>query len=639
MRRMRSAVLLVALLALTGAGLPSLLSGLTAPGGGAIAAMAQTPAQTAETRSQPREIVFSILSAEGQASSGPLWEPLLDDMERELGVPVRPFFGANYNVLIEAMRFNQTQVGWFSALPLVQTIDRAQGEVIARTVDTEGSDSYTSTLIVKRGSGITLEDVLRCDRTLDFGLGDAQSTSGTLAPMTFLFSPRNIDPTRCFATVRSANHQANSFAVATGVLDVSTSNSVNAVFLARQSPEIAAQIEEIWRSPPIPESGIVVREDLPQELKDRIERFFLTYGQGTGPEAERERRVLEGLEYSRFAPAENSYLDPIRAMQADQARRERITAAAPPAAAAAGTDSFNPWWVVAGLIALMALAAFALNLRERARARTAAAPATRTAPPEPPQKSAAAWSLDLLLWGGLALVLLVSFDRVDLGNLGRVIENSQNIRTYGRDLLNPDWTNWRQLVEQMWLTVQIALWGTFLAVFLATPLALMAARNISPAWLVWPVRRVMDLLRSIPDLVIGTLFIVAVGLGPLAGVLAIALNTAGVLAKLFSEAVESIDHGPVEGVRATGASRLHEIVWGVLPQVAPLWTSFALYRFESNSRAATVLGLIGAGGIGQLLFESIQAFEYRQVSAIALIIVVAVTLIDMLSQAMRKRLL
>jgi phosphonate transport system permease protein len=149
----------------------------------------------------------------------------------------------------------------------------------------------------------------------------------------------------------------------------------------------------------------------------------------------------------------------------------------------------------------------------------------------------------------------------------------------------------------------------------------------------------MDVLRSVPDLVMGTLFIVAVGLGPLAGVLAIAFNTAGVLAKLFSEAVESIDHGPVEGVRATGGQRLHEIVWGVIPQVAPLWTSFALYRFESNSRAATVLGLIGAGGIGQLLFESIQAFDYRLVSAIAIVIVVAVTLIDMLSQMMRKRLL
>ena len=174
---------------------------------------------------------------------------------------------------------------------------------------------------------------------------------------------------------------------------------------------------------------------------------------------------------------------------------------------------------------------------------------------------------------------------------------------------------------------------------LGIPLGLAAARNIAPVWVVTPVRWIMNLLRSVPDLVIGLLFVTAVGLGPLAGVLAITLNTAGVLAKLFSEAVESIDKGPVEGVRATGAGKLHEIVWGVLPQVAPLWTSFALYRFESNSRSATVLGLIGAGGIGQVLFDSMNAFDFRAVSAIVIVVVVAVTLIDTLSQVMRRRLL
>lgn len=273
-----------------------------------------------------------------------------------------------------------------------------------------------------------------------------------------------------------------------------------------------------------------------------------------------------------------------------------------------------------------------------------AAPASSV--PAPPTKSLATWLMDLLLWGGIAFVLVISFTRVDMQNLPHLVTQSDNIRLYGKDLLDPDWSAlWPKadpssgLIGQMWLTVQIALWGTFLAIFLAVPLGLAAARNIAPPWVVWPVRRVMDLLRSIPDLVIGTLFIVAVGLGPLAGVLALALNTGGVLAKLFSEAVESIDKGPVEGVRATGASGLHEIVWGVIPQVAPLWTSFALYRFESNSRAATVLGLIGAGGIGQTLFESIQAFDYHKVSAIAIVIVVAVTLIDTLSQIMRKRLL
>lgn len=280
----------------------------------------------------PTELTFSILSAEGQASSGPLWQPLLDDMSKAVGVPVKPYFGSNYTVLVEAMRGNQTQVAWLSAKPALEAVDRAEAEVIARIVDPEGRDSYQSTLIVRAGSGITLEQVLACGKRFDFGIGDAQSTSGTLAPMTFLFNPRGIVPAQCFKTVRSANHQSNAFSVASGVLDVATSNTVNTVFLTRQNPQIAAQIEEIWRSPPIPESGIVVREDLDPALKEKVRSFFLTYGQGEGAEAERQRRILAGLNYSRFNAADDSYLNPVREMVADQklieARAKGDTAAA-----------------------------------------------------------------------------------------------------------------------------------------------------------------------------------------------------------------------------------------------------------------------------------------------------------------------
>lgn len=278
--------------------------------------------EQAKSGAAPSEITFSILSAEGQASAGPLWQPLLDDMSKAIGVPVKPYFGSNYTVLVEAMRGNHTQVGWFSAKPEVEAIDRANAEVIARTVNREGLDSYQSTLIVKKGSGITLDKVLACGKVYNFGIGDAQSTSGTLAPMTFLFNERGVVPAQCFKTVRSANHQANAFGVATGVIDVATSNSVNLVFMRRENAQLADQIEEIWTSPPVPESGIVVRQDLDPALKEKIRGFFLTYGQGEGPEAERQRKVLAGLEYSRFAPADDSYLNPIREMIADQKRGE-----------------------------------------------------------------------------------------------------------------------------------------------------------------------------------------------------------------------------------------------------------------------------------------------------------------------------
>lgn len=267
-----------------------------------------------------------------------------------------------------------------------------------------------------------------------------------------------------------------------------------------------------------------------------------------------------------------------------------------------------------------------------------ASPGSSAAIPPPPRRPLAQRAMDVLLWGGVIALLLVAFRPVEVEKLSLIFTNSQNMREYGGQFMRPDWTDWRLYVAQMWLTIQIALWGTVLAVLIAVPFGLACSRNISPWWVQQPMRLLMNVVRSAPDLVIGTAFIVATGLGPQAGVAALALNTGGVLAKLFSEAVEQIAPGPVEGVRATGASRLQEIVWGVIPQVAPLWTSYALYRFESNARSATVLGLIGAGGIGQILFEALGAFRYSQLAAIAIVIMVAVSAIDLLSQAIRNRL-
>jgi phosphonate transport system permease protein len=264
----------------------------------------------------------------------------------------------------------------------------------------------------------------------------------------------------------------------------------------------------------------------------------------------------------------------------------------------------------------------------------------RSAPiPPPPVRPLRQRLVDWAVWGGVAALLLVSIPAVELGRAGLLFSNSANMRQLGQSFLHPDFALWKLYVANMWLTLQIALWGTALAVLIALPLGLAAAHNVAPPWLQQPVRRLLDLFRAVPDLVIGTIFLVAVGLGPFAGVLALAINTGGVLGKLFSEAVEAIDPRPVEGIRAVGAGPLQEVVWGVIPQVAPLWTSYALYRFESNARSATVLGLIGAGGIGQLLFDSMNSFQYSQTAAIVIVIVVAVSLIDLLSQALRQRLL
>lgn len=268
---------------------------------------------------QPKEIVFSILSAENQASMGPLWQPLLDDMSAQIGVKVKPFFATNYTSLIEAMRFKQVQVGWFSALPALDAVNRADAEVLGRVIDAGGDATYKSVIIVKKGSGITLEKVLACNQKYTFGIGDPQSTSGTLAPMAYLFTPRGIEPAKCFKAVRSASHQANSFSVANGVLDVATNNSVGILFFQRQQPKMADTLEIIWSSPPLPESSIVARKDLDPAIKEKMRQFFLTYGTGTGPTADKQRAVLKGLAYGGFRPADNSYLDPVREMQASEA--------------------------------------------------------------------------------------------------------------------------------------------------------------------------------------------------------------------------------------------------------------------------------------------------------------------------------
>jgi phosphonate transport system substrate-binding protein len=267
----------------------------------------------------PKELTFSILSAENQQSMGPLWQPLLDDMSQQVGVKVKPYFATNYTSLIEAMRFNQVQLGWFSALPSLEAVRRANGEVIGRVVDAGGEDTYASVIIVRKGSGITLDDILKCDRKLSFGIGDAKSTSGTLAPMAYLFTPKSIEPAKCFKAVRSASHQANVFSVANGVLDVATNNTVGLLFAGRENPEIANKVEVIWKSPPLPESSIVVRKDMDPAIKDKIRQFFLTYGVGADAKAEKQREVLKGLAYGGFKPADNSYLDPIREMEAAEA--------------------------------------------------------------------------------------------------------------------------------------------------------------------------------------------------------------------------------------------------------------------------------------------------------------------------------
>lgn len=252
--------------------------------------------------------------------------------------------------------------------------------------------------------------------------------------------------------------------------------------------------------------------------------------------------------------------------------------------------------------------------------------------PPPDIKHSLTW---YLAWAVVLMLLAASWKGADMRPLD-LVRDSGNMATYAADFFPPNFGQWRMYVDEMVVTLQIALWGTALAVITAIPMALMASANLVPWWVYQPTRRVMDATRAINEMVFAMLFVVAVGLGPFAGVLALWIHTTGVLAKLFSEAVEAIDPQPVEGIRSTGASALHEIIYGVIPQVMPLWISFTLYRFESNVRSASVVGMVGAGGIGVVLWEIIRGFQYAETCAVMIIIVLTVSLIDLVSARIRK---
>jgi len=207
-------------------------------------------------------------------------------------------------------------------------------------------------------------------------------------------------------------------------------------------------------------------------------------------------------------------------------------------------------------------------------------------------------------------------------------------------MLPPDFTIVPELVDPILETIRMAVVGTVLASIIALPFGVMAAANVTPHPTVRRlVRPVLNALRTIPELIFALLFVAAVGLGPVAGILAILLGNLGFLGKVYSEALESVDPRPVDAVTGLGTTRGQAAWYAVIPQALPIMTSFVLYLLEINFRAATILGVVGAGGIGFELQAAIRLFQYQNMMMIILLIGVCVTLIDLLSSSVRRRLL
>lgn len=297
----------------------SLIAGLNLSllAGAALALAACSP--PSEPAAGKDTVTFSILSTEAAQNMESYWRPVLDDMEKQTGLKVKPFFSSNYSSLIVAMGAKQTDLGWFSNQSGLEAVRRSNGEVFARTFDPSGVDGYKSIVIVPKASKLTLDDLLKCDKSLNFGIGDKKSTSGTLAPMTYLFIPAGKKPETCFKTVLTGNHQANLFAVANGKLDAATNNSTSLRLNAARKDGRAEKVRVIWESPTLPEDPIIWRKDLDPVVKEKLRQFFLTYAQGDGPEARKQRENLARLSIGGFKPADDTHLLTVREMEALEA--------------------------------------------------------------------------------------------------------------------------------------------------------------------------------------------------------------------------------------------------------------------------------------------------------------------------------
>jgi phosphonate transport system permease protein len=223
-------------------------------------------------------------------------------------------------------------------------------------------------------------------------------------------------------------------------------------------------------------------------------------------------------------------------------------------------------------------------------------------------------------------------------SLGRVIEGLPFMWDFLRRMIPPDLSVLGNALRGAMETIQIAVVGTAVAALLALPVGFAAARNAAPPWLFYWARSVLNAFRAVDTLVYALFFVAAVGLGPFPGVLAVMVYTATVLAKLYSEAIEAIEPGPVEAVRATGATTLQVLRWGVLPQLVPQFLSFTLYRFETNIRAAAVLGFVGAGGIGFYIQTYLRLLNYPAAATVLLVLIGLVMIVDFASSRLRARL-
>lgn len=245
--------------------------------------------------------------------------------------------------------------------------------------------------------------------------------------------------------------------------------------------------------------------------------------------------------------------------------------------------------------------------------------------------------------GGISIVIAVAaiaWSWVGSGfSLQRFAEGLPRMGEFLARLWPPNFSKFGIIVELLVETLQMAIIGTLFGALLSLVLAFGATSTIAPKWLYAITRFILNVLRSIPELIFALMFVSAVGLGPFAGILAIVVSSMGSIGKVYAEAMEAVDAGPVSALTSTGASRRQVVSFGVLPQASPLLVSYTLLLFEGNVRGATILGLVGAGGIGMELTTAMRLYDYGHLFAIVISIVILVTVIDRISALIRRKVL
>jgi phosphonate transport system substrate-binding protein len=266
---------------------------------------------------------FGIISTDSSAALKERWAPLIEDMHKQTGLDIQPFFATDYSGIIEAMRFNKVQIAFFGNKSAIEAVDRASGEVFAKVAYNNGQAGYYSVLITNVKSPYkSVDDILKNGKNINFGMGDPESTSGTLVPSYYIFAKHNINPKTFFKSANPSSHEANALAVINNQVDVATNNTDMLETLKQQHPDKLAQIRVIWTSPLIASDPLVWRKDLPQDIKAKVQKFFVNYGK-TDPH---EKQVMQGISgYSGFVASSDAQLVPIRQLALFQSR-EKIAA-------------------------------------------------------------------------------------------------------------------------------------------------------------------------------------------------------------------------------------------------------------------------------------------------------------------------